>query len=184
VIVPPGYSPLSASREEEILFTVEESGALDPSSPGTELEDTSGPDSPAVMMSPTITDWTRSPDRMGRLVTYTKRHRHARGGRRQPEEASASTPLRGLDAFMHQAAGTTEVQFGLPGWNAAAHTRNCHTFNPEVGQTNGEGIERTWAAAVRSSGRLTRQKTQGSGKDDTAWKMRLRHELVAHSLRK
>ncbi|KAJ7062990.1 hypothetical protein B0H15DRAFT_794749 [Mycena belliarum] len=44
----------------------------------------------------------------------------------------------------------TTVMFGLPVWHAAAHERECQTQNslsyqPGVGRTDGEGIERTWS---------------------------------------
>jgi hypothetical protein len=61
--------------------------------------------------------------------------------------------------------GAVTMQFGLPIWHASAHEVSCQMENSSglqegVGQTDGEGIERTWA---EMNSMATSMKEMGEG---------------------
>ncbi len=58
--------------------------------------------------------------------------------------------MKALPERLHVNQSQTHFQFGLPVWHAAAHQISCQrenllSYQPGVGRTDGEGIERTWS---------------------------------------
>ncbi|CAK5265239.1 unnamed protein product [Mycena citricolor] len=75
------------------------------------------------------------------------------------------TRMEKLPESLHLPLDKMKIQCGLPVWHAASHNADCQStnslsFKPGVGKTDGEGIERVWAA-LNPTGYAT--KTAGLG---------------------